>query len=54
MFLEIFKSFNLITKGLEAKKRFCVGVTSENVEKKWDLSLPEMETKFRDLQLEEH
>ena len=29
-------------KGLEAKKKFCVGGTSENFEKKWDTKLREM------------
>ena len=53
-FLEICKSFNLMPKGLEAKKRYCVGGTSENFEQKWDANLPEMEIKCRRLLLEEH
>ena len=47
VFLEICKSFNLMPKGLVAKKIFCVGGTSENFEKKWDANL-------RDLLLEEN
>ena len=54
VFLEICKSFNLMPKGLEAKKRYCVGGTSENFEQKWDANLREMEIKCRDLLLEEH
>ena len=49
VFLEICKSFNLMSKGLEAKKRFCVRGTSENFEKKWDTNLGEMERICRDL-----
>ena len=54
VFLEICKSFNLISKGLEVKKSFCLGGTSENFEKKWDANLREMERKCRELLLEEH
>ena len=54
IFLEICKSFNSISKGLEAKTRYCVGGTSENFEKKWDTSLREIEIKCRDLLLKEH
>ena len=54
VFLEIYKSFNLMPKGLEAKKRFCVGQTSENFKKKWDTNMREMETKCRDLLVEKH
>ena len=52
--LEICKSFNLMPKGLEAKKRFYVGGASENFEKKWDTNLQEMEIKCQDLMLAEH
>ena len=42
-------------KGLEAKKRFCVGgETSENLEKKWNTNLSEMERKCLNLLLEKH
>ena len=54
VFLETCKSFDLMPKGLEAKKSFCVGGTSESFEKKWDMNLREMERKCRDLLLEEH
>ena len=47
-------SLNLMPKGLEAKKRFCVGGTSVNCERKWDTNLHEMEKKCGDLLLEEH
>ena len=40
-------------KGLEARKRFLRGGTSENFEMKWDTNLREMERKCRDLLLEE-
>ena len=54
VFLEIYKSFNLMPRGLEAKKRHCVSGTSENFEKKWDANLRKMEIKCRNLLLEEH
>ena len=41
-------------KGLEAKKKYCVGGTSEDFEKKWDGNLWDMELKCQDLLLEEH
>ena len=41
-------------KGLETKKRYCVGGTSENFEQKWDANLQEMEIKCQDILLEEH
>ena len=42
-------------KGLEAKKKYCVGgVTSKDFKKKWDGNLRDMESKCRDLLLEEH
>ena len=55
VFLEICKSFQLMPKGLEAKKKYCVGgVTSKDFKKKWDGNLRDMESKCRDLLLEEH
>ena len=55
VFLEICKSFQLMSKGLEAKKKYCVGgVTSKDFKKKWDGNLWDMELKCRDLLLEEH
>ena len=54
VFLEIWKSFQLMPKGLEAKKKYCVGGTSKDFEKKWDGNLRDMESKCRDLLLEEH
>ena len=55
VFLEICKSFQLMPKGLEAKKKYCVkGVTSKDFKKKWDGNLWDMESKCRDLLLEEH
>ena len=54
VFQEICESFNLMPKGLEAKKRYCVDGTSENFEKKWDATLREIEIKCRHLLLEGH
>ena len=55
VFLEICKSFQLMSKGLEAKKKYCVeGVISKHFKKKWDGNLRDMESKCRDLLLEEH
>ena len=55
MFLEICKSFQLMPKGLEAKKKYCVGgVTSKDFKKKWDGNLRDMESKCPDLLLGEH
>ena len=54
VFLEICKPFNFMPKGLEAMKKFFVGGTFENFEKKWDTNLCETETKSLDLLLEEH
>ena len=36
-------------KGLEAKKKYCVGGTSKDFEKKWDGNLRDMKSKCRDL-----
>ena len=41
-------------KGLEAKKKYCVGETSKDFEKKWDGNLRDMEWRCQDLLLEEH
>ena len=55
MFLEIGKSFQLMPKGLEAKKKYCMGgVISKDFKKKSDGNLRDMESKCRDLLLEEH
>ena len=55
MFLEICKSFQLMPKDLEAKKKYCVGgVTSKDFKKNWDVNLRDMESKCWDLFLEEH
>ena len=55
VFLEICISFHLLPKGLEAKKNYCVGgVTSKDFKKKWDGNLQDMDSRCRDLLLEEH
>ena len=54
VFLEICKSFQLMPKGLVARKKFCVGGTSKEFQKKWDCNLKETEMKCRDLLLEEY
>ena len=55
MFSEICKSFQLMSKGLEAKKKCYVGgVTSKDFKKKWDGNLRDMESKCPDLLLEKH
>ena len=41
-------------KGLVARKKFCVGGTSKEFQKKWDCSLEGTEMKCRDLLLEEY
>ena len=41
-------------KGLVVRKRFCVGGTSKDFQKKWDYNLKETERKCRDLLLEEY
>ena len=41
-------------KGLVARKRFCVGGTSKEFQKKWDYNLKQTEIKYRDLLLEEY
>ena len=42
-------------KSLEEKKKYCVeGVTLKDFKKKWDGNLQNMESKCRDLLLEEH
>ena len=53
VFLEICKSFHLMPKGLVAKKRFCVGGTSKDFQKKWYYNLKETERTWQDLLLEE-
>ena len=58
VFLEICKIFSINAfqlKGLEVKKKYCVGgVTSKDFKRKWDGNLRDMESKCRDLLLEEH
>ena len=54
VFLEICKSFQLMPKGLEEKKKYCVGGTSKYFEKKWDGNLRYMKSKCRDSLLEEY
>ena len=54
VFLEICKSFQLMPKGLVARKRFCVGGTLEEFQKKWDWNLKQTEMKCRDLLLAEY
>ena len=41
-------------KGLVARKRFCVGGTSKEFQKKWDYNLKQREMKCRDLLLAEY
>ena len=44
-----------MTKGLEAKKKYCAGgVTSKDFKKKWDGNLQDVASKCWDLLLEEH
>ena len=52
--LEICKSFHRMPKDLVGRKRFCVGRTSNEFQKKWDRNLKEMEMKCWDLLLEEY
>ena len=52
--LEICKSFQLMPKGSDAKKKYFVGETSKDFEKKWDGNLRDIESKCRNLLLEEH
>ena len=40
--LKICKSFQLMPKGLEKKKKCCVGGTSKDFKRKWDENLQEM------------
>ena len=54
VFLEICKSFQLMAKGLVARKNFFVDVTSKEFQKKWDCNFKETEMKCRDLLLEEY
>ena len=54
VFLEICKSFQLMPKSLVGGKKFCVGGTSKEFQKKWDCNLKETEMKCRDLLLEEY
>ena len=54
VFLDMCKSFQLMQTGLEAKKKYCVGGVSKDFEKKWDRNLRDMESKRRDLLLEEY
>ena len=54
VFLEMCKSFQLMPKGLVARKIFCVGGNSKKFQKKWDCNLKETEIKCRDLLLEEY
>ena len=53
-FLEIWKSFQLMPKGLVARKRFCVGGTSKEFQKKWDCNSKQTEMKCRDFLLKEY
>ena len=43
-----------MSKGLVARKRFCVGETSKEFQKKWGCNLKETEIKYQDLLLEEY
>ena len=43
-----------MSKGLVARKKICVGETSEEFQKKWDCSLKEKEMKCWDLFLEDY
>ena len=55
LLLETCKSFQLMPKGLEAKKKYCVErVTSKDFKKIWDGNLRDMESKCPDLLLEEY
>ena len=54
VFSEICKSFQLMAKSLVARKRFCVGGTSKEFQKKWGCNLKETEMKCSDLLLEEY
>ena len=47
-FLEICKSIHLMPKDLVARKRFCVGGTLKDFQKRWDYNLEETERKCRD------
>ena len=51
--ITICQSFHLIPKGLVARKRFCVGRTSKDIQKKCNCNLKETERKCRDILLEE-
>ena len=53
-FLEICKLFQLMPKGLVARKTFCVGGTSKEFQNKWDCRLKEREMKCQDLLSEEY
>ena len=54
VFLEICKSVQSMPKGLEVKKKYCMGGTSKDFEKKWDGNLKDIESNCRGLLLEEH
>ena len=53
-FGNLHKSFQLMPKGLEAKGKYCVGGTSTDFVKKWDRIFQEIESKCRDLLLEDY
>ena len=54
MFLEICQSFGLLPKGLVSKKSFCIGHPSKEFTEEWLSSVKDMDSKCRDLLLQEH
>ena len=53
MFLEICESFELLPKGLSAKKKLCFLKPSE-LEKEWKHGIDELDGRCRDFLLQEH
>ena len=53
-FLEICKSFELLSMGLSTQKRLCFEKPSEEVEKEWKNGIDELNGRWRDLLLQEH
>ena len=54
VFLEIFKSFRLLPKGLLTKKGLYFGKPSEELEREWKNGINQLGKRFRNLLLQEH
>ena len=54
LFLKLYKSFELLPKGLSTKKRFYFGKPSEELEKEWKIGIDELDGRCRDLLSQKH